>query len=698
MSETSDFPPSVAARYRSGENDVAGEFYVPCLQVADSYDRASGYFTSNAFPILAQGLDWFIQRSGRMRIVCSPFISEADADAIKRGYRSRDDVIEESLIQAIDEGSRQFQRPTELLAWMIGEGILEIRIAVLEDDSGIYHEKFGVFGREGTDFIGFIGSPNETRGGVLSNFEHIAVFSIAEGHREVSRIEGLRSDFDRLWQNRTPSLAVMDFPTAARNALIQHRPLSRPRPAAGKRDLSVDLYPHQVAAIDAWGEAGFVGILEMATGTGKTVTALAATRPMARQGNLIIVLVPGVELLNQWKAVIEERVSDAAVATAGGEGGWLQRMAPFLMRWKMQLDRPRSRGDFSSHYLIATMDTASSPRFLTLLERVGSNSVLIADEVHRLGAPVRRAAMSLHSRWRLGLSATPERPWDQEGQTAIEEGVGPVCFRYSLKDAIRDGFLTPYLYKPKRVSLTPEEREEYGSLSDRIQRIFAALAGKYPQAGGNIIRLSELASTEEFSQLQLLLFARADVLKEASGKMQMLAELLQDRAIKSCLVYCNDEEQVESARRTLVHHGRSYGVFTTSRLGGKERKTVLRDFEDGRFDFLIAIRCLDEGVDIPGAIHAIILASSRTEREFIQRRGRVLRTAPGKRQSVIHDPVVIPVELDPEGLPMSGVTDAEQSIVLNELRRAELFADSSANSFEALAFLHEVRGLVAAAS
>jgi superfamily II DNA or RNA helicase len=416
---------------------------------------------------------------------------------------------------------------------------------------------------------------------------------------------------------------------------------------------------------------------------------------MARQGALIVILVPGIDLLQQWADVIRSRIPRAAVATAGGNTQGAQPLGSFLLRWGAQRRRPLADAAHDSHYLIATMDTAATSRFQRVLAGAAKQSVLIVDEAHRAGARIRRRGLAIGGPYRLGLSATPDRPWDPDGRAAIEQGVGPVCFQYQLKDAIRDGYLTPYVYRPQLVSLTLYERAEYNDLSRKIQQLFATLTARYPQAGGDLRILAELASSDEFGRLQILLFQRADVLKGAQQKLDMVSQLAKDAQIRSCLVYCADEDQVAGVVKVLNAAGRSYGVFTSGRLRDEQRAVVLRDFEEGRFDFLVSIRCLDEGVDIPGAVHALILASSRTEREFVQRRGRVLRRAPGKDRSVIHDPVVIPVPLDPDGLPLADIAEAEEAILMNELNRAEIFADAAENAVEALGFLHDVRRLIA---
>ena len=690
--------PNLKVGYRSDFDDIARDFYVPCLEVSTTYDRASGYFTSGALPIIAKGLAHYLDTGGHMRLVCSPVLTEQDADAIERGYLSRSAAAESALIREIGVAAAENLQSTELLSWMISESILDIRVAMPTSGTGVYHEKFGVFANGETDFCAFVGSPNESAQAARSNFEQIAVFIIGQSSRETGRIQGLREQFDRLWDNRTVGLEVVNFPEAARRELLRYRPKSRPVPPSGPRDINVELHEHQRAAIQAWEAAGHKGILEMATGTGKTLTSLAATRVFARSGELILILVPGSDLLAQWEAVIRSRIPGAAVQICGGGSRWRDTLGGFLQGWRIRSQMRELSSHFDSHYVIATLDTASSDNFKRFFKS-DSKCVLIVDEAHRAGAYSRRRALDLPLiQKRLGLSATPDRPWDSAGDEVIRELIGDTCFRYSLEDAIGDGFLTPYDYRPQTVLLTAEERDEYAELSSEISRLFIALTTKYPQAGGNMRRIRDVASPDEVQRLELLLFRRADVIKEASGKRAVVAQIAKDSDIKRCLIYCNDEEQVEMAKEVLVDAGRSFALFTSSRLQTDERLTVLRDFEEGRFDFLVSIRCLDEGIDVPGAQHALIVASSKTEREFIQRRGRVLRLATGKELATIHDPIVLPVETDADGYPMRSLSAAEMSIVMGELERARLFAENAENRTEALGYLEYIRQLVASSA
>lgn len=698
MDDLSTLLGRLRAWYRSDQDDIVEEFYLPCLAAADSYDRAAGFFSSRLLPFLVRGLWKLIERDGRMRLVCSPRLSQADAEAIAQGYKRRTEAVSDALRSEIGRAALESLESVELLAWMVGEGILDIKIAVPERWGGLYHEKFGLFSRGGRDFAAFTGSPNETEDGILWNFEHIAVFVVSKHEeREAKRVADLRIAFSSLWENETAGLDVMPFPDAARRDLLRYRPPLAPRPTPVGVALRAELFPHQEDAISAWRAAGYRGILEMATGTGKTLTALAAVLPFAQRRHIVIVLVPGVELLRQWADVIRTKVSGAAVLTCGGGDDWAAPLSRFLQRWRLLTAKPTIESKHRAHFVVVTMDTAASERFRSRFMGLGGRSVLIIDEVHRVGSRYRRSSLGLGAEKRLGLSATPDRPWDEGGWRAILRGVGPVIFRFPLEEAV-GRYLTPYEYRPRLVSLTVDERDEYRALSDEIRDTFRVLTSKYPATSGDLRALLEIATPDEARSLQQLLYRRADVLKEARMKLRLVDEIACQDSVRRCLIYCNDEEQVGHVVLVLSRRARSFAVFTSARLGKFDRKTVLRDFEEGIVDFLVAIRCLDEGVDIPGATHALILASSRSEREFVQRRGRILRRSPGKDFSVIHDPVVIPFTVDEDGRAMSRIEAFELGIITGELHRAELFARAASNAVEALAFLHKIRSLVKEAS
>jgi superfamily II DNA or RNA helicase len=331
---------------------------------------------------------------------------------------------------------------------------------------------------------------------------------------------------------------------------------------------------------------------------------------------------------------------------------------------------------------IATNATFATTAFQSAIERLPEASLIIADEMHNLGAPALRRALPARLRFRLGLSATPERHHDTEGTLALARYFGESVFELGLRDAISMGALTPYRYFPVLVEFDDEELEQYLELSDRIGRRMA-IAGDDPDAD---------------EQLMALLIRRARLIASASQKLPRLMQLLQgqERTTHN-LVYCgdgrvvtddgdHDERQVEAVVRAMGQGlGMSVNRYTAD--VDVDHRDVLRErFADGALNALVAIRCLDEGVDIPETRRAYILASSTNPRQFIQRRGRVLRRAVGKDVAEIYDFIVVP--------PPSGddhVDPAERRLMARELERVVEFAGLALNGPEALAELRDLR-------
>lgn len=256
---------------------------------------------------------------------------------------------------------------------------------------------------------------------------------------------------------------------------------------------------------------------------------------------------------------------------------------------------------------------------------------------------------------------------------------------------MRDGWLCPYDYHLKLVGMEPEERAEYHELSNKISSLLISLSKHYGLHNPDLQEVLRLTREDGNPQLDLLLYARADVIKGISGKLAILQQLAKDPTISLCMVYCNDENQVEGSLAVLTMNDRRAVGFTSARLVGDDRPRILRDFSTGLYEFIVAIRCLDEGIDIPDARNALIMASSKTEREWIQRRGRLLRIAPGKEFANIYDCIVVPSRIDEDGNILEAFSSWELSILLGELARAREFAKSARNSTEAIIKIEALR-------
>jgi len=646
--------------YRSDESNLVKEFYEPCLSQCSHYWRAVGFFTSRGLALAGRGLATFIRKGGTMRLVASPRLTDEDYDAIARGYEARADVVQRALLREMEWDtvplSGRDKTRLEGLAWLIADGRLDIRIAFPRSakQRGIYHEKVGLFLDETGEIVAFSGSANETAGGLVDNFETVDVFwSWNDPQQRVAR---KLADFSRLWEDRTEGLEVLPFPRAAADRFREFKPLAPPSVEAGPEPVPVRLRDYQTKAIDAWFAAGCRGILAMATGSGKTITALAAmSRLRARTGRMFAVIAcPFQHLVDQW---------DAECRKFG-----LRPLLAYQSRtlWERDLHSQALEFALGARDLVAIVATHASlahPAFTSLIGGIGQDAVLIADEVHHLGTEAHVAALPQPFEARLGLSATPDRWMDEEGSARIRNYFGETVFEYPLDDAIRDGHLTPYRYFVHLVELSDAEMGDYRALTAQIAKAYA----------------KREADDGHRARFEALLRKRALLLNRAENKLERLRLLLQNEEdVRYALFYCA-QGQIDEVVRLL---GRELNLLVhtfTAREDASTRVALLESFAVGKLQALAAMRCLDEGVDVPATRVAYILASSGNPREFIQRRGRILRRSPGKDSAVIHDLLTVPPpgELDSDNFRI------ERGIVRRELQRFKEFTSSALNRHQA---------------
>lgn len=690
----------IAGRYRSDREDVVKGFYVPALSVATRYSRAVGYFTSTSLALFARGIEHFASRGGTMRLIASPHLNADDIIDIERGYDVRS-IIERAAIRALEGDERDAVLDgLGLVGRLVAEGRLDIKLAFVEQAGrvGIYHEKLGIF-RDGVgDLIAFTGSANETLGGLLANFESVEVY-LGWEPGDGARALRLEADFEDLWFDRTPNLRIEPFPEVARDRLIE---LSRrPRAELPDRDDALDPQPDEVdtparlgvpaglevrqyqrQAIEAWlGQRGR-GILKMATGTGKTKTALIGASQLAhvleRRNEPLIVLVvaPLQHLVDQWITEVES-FGVRPIAVYESSQRWLGVVEDQLTELRL--------GQRPVVAMVATNASFSGERFQSILSRVTQPLLVIADEAHNLGSSVHRSSMPLNATYRLALSATPERWFDDDGTDALIDYFGPVVFELGLGQAIEMGALCRYRYLPRLVELTDQENELYVELTTQIAKRLAA---------GD-----SLDGDDPDSPIGYLLRRRAGVLGHAEGKVaQLAADLNERRDTWYQLVYCaegsrpaetgepdgpNQIAQVMDMVGNGLHLSAHSYVSQTPR---EERKVLLRRFGTGQdLRVLVAMRCLDEGVDIPDARVGYLLASSSNPRQFIQRRGRILRRAPGKDMAEILDYIAVPRK----GVSINFAV--ERSLLTRELERVNEFGKLSENYETTLAALRPLK-------
>ena len=666
--------------YRSGDSDTLNDFYIPCLQNSVLYRRAVGFFTSDSIQLAAQGIEALIANKGRMQLVASPRMSPEDIQAIEAGYKSREQIASDAINREIPEFPSEHSTSWSCLAWMVQHRLLEIQILLPKQHAwALYHEKLGVFSDRNNNHVAFSGSANETAGGLMFNFEAIDVFR-SWIHFEEPRVRRKVFNFERLWRNQTDALIAVPFPEACAQKLLVHvtrvvpRLNDRPKPSAGvslaeRKEFSVpaDKKPrdYQLLAVTNWLNQNQRGVFHMATGSGKTFTSLvAAQRIFSRHGMpALVVVCPYRHLVDQWSDNVCAFGLKPILAYESKQI-WLPAVndALYRMRLKAATEAPLC--------IVTTNSTFCSDVFQNKLAQLPPESMLIADEVHNLGASGFVGKMPPHFQYRLGLSATPERWFDAVGTESITQYFGPVVEpTFGIKEALKCGALVPYDYHPILVPLTDEECDEYDKLSLAIAR----------KAGG-------AEASEDDDLLKPLLLKRARLLASAKNKLSALRSLMSTRKQQShMLFYCgdgrtedaSDQEEKRQIEAVIKLLGSELGIPVqsyTAETNTKTRRELSRQLDEGQLKGLVAIRCLDEGVDIPSIRMAVILASSTNPRQFIQRRGRVLRPSPetGKKYAEVFDMIVHP----PFG---HAVTEIERKLVRKELMRVTDFADLARN-------------------
>jgi superfamily II DNA or RNA helicase len=586
--------------YRSGRDDLVPGFYHPCLNNSDVYWRAVGYFSSSALEVLGAPLGNFVARGGTMRLVTSVELHERDVEAIKRGL-SRKAVCEARLLEQIRaEFSGPVPRGVVLLTALLEASQLEIRIALPRARAGIYHEKVGVFiARDGDEFVAFAGSSNESRHAYEENYECIDVYP---SWSEQQRARSKRDHFERLWTNTEVGVESMEFPEAVRQELIR---VVRASEASQRGALLPDRWRHQDTAVAAF-MAAKCGVLEMATGTGKTRVAMRVMSDLAASGDIstVIVSADGTDLLDQW---VKQLYGVAANQ---------------LPRWRVlqHFHQEHERSDFLLDPQGAIFVT-SRPELGSALKRLHpdarAKALLVHDEVHRLGSPsnVRDLdGLAVDIPYRLGLSATPDREYDAAGTNFILQHIGPKLFEFSLGDAIKRGVLCEFNYVPLEYERTDEDRAA-------LQRVHHQKLAR--QAAGTPMSQEEIST------------AIARVYKRSKAKLPKFEHYLAEHpeALDRCIVFV--EDRAYGGEVLLLVHAVRHDFHTYYHEDDKDN---LEEFARGNISCLITCHRLSEGIDIRSLRNVVLFSSHATRLETTQRMGRCLRTDPDdltKRATVV---------------------------------------------------------------
>jgi superfamily II DNA or RNA helicase len=630
------------------------DFYSPCLSRSIRFDRAAGYFSSAIFALAPVAYSDFFQRGGKIRLVTSTQISQQDAEAVKEPKPFQPDDFLSALQCLSDLRSNSVGVLARILSSLLSSGVVELKFAEPKSGRGVFHDKYGIFYDSDGGAVSFIGSANETAfaWSGLHNHEQIEIFRTSE-QTDFSRISDHQESFKNIWGDQLdgfkvfsssefeskflkliPPEPIEDLLTELRlrNSENQFQPPKKPSALYTLRD-------YQEQALANWERANKRGVISFATGGGKTLTAIEAIRRWLDAGTVLVML-PSTLLLEQWRTEIRSWLPEVSLLQVGGGNS--------KSKWIRELYRFSQKGPTGKRLILATYASASTPEFKEGLSH-GSHLMVVGDEVHRFGAQdTRQIATWLTSGAQLGLSATPIRDRDFEGTSTIFNFFGDLVEPvYSLEDAIQDQILVPYDYSIELAPLSEDEEEEWLQMTRRISRELAMYDGK----------VTELAKR--------LMIKRSRISKRAKSKSAIAAEIIRSNHSSGdrWLVYCESVDHMDEVGQAIRSNLPQSTTVMEFHSKNKEEHRRIINFFESRGGIVLAIKCLDEGIDIPIINRAIILSSSTNPREYIQRRGRVLRRHPNKTSAQIWDLLTVDTGNNP--------------IASSEIERAHEFARGS---------------------
>lgn len=708
--------------YRTGGENEPLQFYLDALSNSIQFDLLLGYFSSAAINVLSPGFAKFLSSGGTVRMVINHILSREDKGAIKLGqetqYRNTlyDLTNIKELKKTLDEYGKHF---FECLAWLIANQRIQIKVIKPKDGKGISHFKDGIFS-DGADSVGFTASCNFTAYGLLENLERLTAFPSWES----KTVDGYKRDFEEFFHGAATNveyLDVQDIEIAIRNEfadkdinelLIQEKELLEKRKGISenkklkkiveKAEKQIELFireprfpyqsgprEYQNKAYANWVANDYKGIFAMATGTGKTITSLNCLLNEYKKSNSYkaVILVPTIALVNQWKKECQ-KFNFRIIITVSSKENWNDSLAFF---------NTASNIINTSFIVIVTYASFTRPKFQSHFNLLPKETLLIADEAHNIGSPtILKPLPNIHLGKRIGLSATPDRKYDEIGNTEIQKFFNdqpPFIFSYTMKEAMENKppALCKYTYYPHVVYLDTEELEEYIRISKQLLKYINPETNSY----------------RDCLEVEILLLARKRIIHKARNKKAVFSQILKEelkkrKSLKYTLVYVpegidpdysNSEEFVENEEENALINEYTKVVSETDfsimvkqyTAKTKDREAVLKEFEEGKVHVLTSMKCLDEGVDVPRSELAIFCASTGNPRQFIQRRGRVLRLHSQKIHAVIHDLVVVPkIDAGEEHY------EIEKNLIKKELERVVDFSELSMNKMNTYEELKEI--------
>lgn len=583
--------PKVKVCLDTSEDNLIDELYTPCLTWAERFDRGVGYFTTGWLTYNIAGLSDFASRGGKMRLITSPILSTEDTDAII-GTESQDGStflrLEAALLENVEILKREMEADIiNTFSWMLYDGIIDMRFAIpcAKLEEGDFHDKFGIF-YKGNDALSFSGSINDSKHG-FQNYESIKVFKTWAGTQEYVDADTVR--FEKIWNRKDRNLKIFTIPQAVKNKIFELRTPDRPYslPTGSSK------WVHQDIAVKTFLEKEH-GILAMATGTGKTITAMKIINKLFDSGKIrrVVITMYGNDLLDQWAIQIRENYKDKQI--------------------NYHYASQKMMKDFVMHpddsILILSRDSRNLSRLLDLFDRLPgdyrNDTLFVFDEVHGAGSNtfVENLSGRLSPyRYRLGLSATPEREFDEVGNDFLLNEIGEVIFEFTLQDAIQKGILCEFNYIPLPYVLTEEEKL-------KKRRIIATFNAK--KDSGELVDEKDM-----YTQLALVNKTAVNKLVEFESLISQRPELLQ-----KCIIFVQTMEYGEKLQEILSRYSDKYHTYYAD-----DEKINLENFAAEKIDCLLTCKKVSEGIDISSVTNIILFSSDRSRLVTTQRIGRALR-------------------------------------------------------------------------
>ena len=607
-----------------GDNGFAESFLVPALKQAKLYRRSVGFFSSSAFEYLKDGLVDLIRNGGKVQLIASPELNEDDIEAINLGYLERNKKISDKFSnEFMEELEKMSNENLELLSEMIAKGDFDIQIAVTHTN-GMYHDKLGILDDDFGNIVVFYGSANESKNGLKNNYEKIRIVKSWNPGQIDSVLEEVR-EFDALWNKDNKFVEVMDYTESAKKDILKVR--EKKENAIKVKDPNDILRDYQKEAIQAWISNRYTGFMVMATGTGKTWTALyAAKRLLEKHPSIIVITAPYRHLVRQWYEDVKNIFPGSSIVMALGDNPtWEADLKKEVLKIK--------HGIKKQLIVISTIVSFRMTKFENTLNKIESDRLLIVDEAHRFTA--RDEWLHEKYKYMLGLSATPFSGTSSQSGLELMNFFGGQVYNLPIEKALEKKCLVNYYYRPIFVYATADEEERFKTQTAIIASCFK----------GNVCIDKDKLIRAKRNRLRIISMA-----EEKQNHLENIISNLNEK--DHLIVYCGDgklfdentgEEirHINSVKRCLNNIGYKASQFT-AKENIYERMELVDAFNKGGITALAAIRCLDEGINIPSIKAALILSSNDDYREFVQRRGRILRKHDTKTSATIYDVIVLP--------------------------------------------------------